>query len=99
MVAASQPVARLSDGKRPPGLFADRAFRAVTLLAGFSVLLILALIAVSTLHEAWPVFSKEGLHFFTSKTWDVPGRHFGHARVHLRHAARVGDRDRDRGAA
>ena len=77
MVAASPPVARLSDGNRPPGLMADRAFRAVTLLAGFSVLVILGLIAFSTTHEAWPVFSKEGIHFFTSKTWDVPGAHFG----------------------
>jgi phosphate transport system permease protein len=42
-----------------------------------SVLLILGLIAFSTTHEAWPVFSQEGLGFFTSKTWDVPGRHFG----------------------
>src|SRR5438034_669299 len=36
MVAASPPVARLSDGNRPPGLMADRAFRAFTLRAGFS---------------------------------------------------------------
>ena len=77
MVAAPQPVARLSDGHRPPGIVADRAFRAVTLIAGFSVLAILGLIAFSTTREAWPVFAKEGLHFFTSKTWDVPGQHFG----------------------
>jgi phosphate transport system permease protein len=77
MVADSPSVARLSDGHRPPGLVADRAFRWVSLLAGLSVLVILGLIAFSTTHEAWPAFSKEGLHFFTSKTWDVPGRHFG----------------------
>jgi phosphate transport system permease protein len=77
MVADTPSVARLSDGHRPPGLVADRIFRSVALLAGFSVLIILGLIAVSTTHEAWPAFSKEGLHFFTSKTWDVPGRHFG----------------------
>jgi phosphate transport system permease protein len=77
VAAASQPVVRLSDGRRPPGIVADRTFRAVTLLAGLSVLIILALIAFSTTHEAWPAFSKEGLHFFTSKTWDVPNHHFG----------------------
>jgi phosphate transport system permease protein len=77
MVADSPPVAHLSDGHRPPGLFADRAFQLVSLLAGLSVLVVLGLIAYSTTHEAWPVFSKEGLHFFTSKTWDVPGHHFG----------------------
>jgi phosphate transport system permease protein len=77
MVADSRPVAPLSDGHRPPGLLADRAFRSVALLAGFSVLVILGLIAFSTTHEAWPAFSKEGLHFFTSKTWDVPGGRFG----------------------
>ena len=77
MVAPSPPVARLSDGNRPPGLVADGAFRLVALLSGCSVLIVLGLIAFSTTHEAWPVFSKEGLHFFTSTTWDVPGRHFG----------------------
>ena len=77
MVANSPPVAGLTDGHRPPGLVADRAFRLLALLAGFSVLVILGLIAFSTTHEAWPVFSKEGVHFFTSKTWDVPGQHFG----------------------
>jgi phosphate transport system permease protein len=77
MVATSPPVARLSDGNRPPGLVADRAFRWIAMLAGFSVLVILGLIAISTTHEAWPVFSDQGLHYFTSKTWDVPGGNFG----------------------
>jgi phosphate transport system permease protein len=77
MAADSLPVAHLSDGHRPPGLVADRAFRSVAMLAGFSVLIILGLIAFSTTHEAWPAFSKEGLHFFTSKTWDVPAGDFG----------------------
>jgi phosphate ABC transporter, permease protein PstC len=77
MVADSPPVAHLSDGHRPPGLLADRAFRFVALLAGFSVLVILGLIAFTTTHEAWPAFSKEGIHFFTSKKWDLPGQHFG----------------------
>jgi phosphate transport system permease protein len=73
----SAPVASLTDGHRPPGRVADLAFRSVTLLAGFSVLVILGLIAFSTTHTAWPAFSKEGIHFFTSKTWDVPNQRFG----------------------
>ena len=77
MVADSPPVASLTDGHRPPGLVADRLFRLVAMLAGLSVLVILGLIAASTTHTAWPAFSKEGLHFFTSKTWDVPHAHFG----------------------
>jgi phosphate transport system permease protein len=77
MVADSPPVARLTDGHRPPGLVVDRLFRLVAMLAGLSVLVILGLIAFSTTHTAWPAFSKEGIHFFTSKTWDVPGLHFG----------------------
>ena len=77
MASDSSPVAHLSGGRRAPGLLADRAFRSVALLAGFSVLIVLGLIAFSTTREAWPAFSKEGLHFFTSKTWDVPGQRFG----------------------
>src|SRR5713226_2958256 len=71
------PVARLTDGDRPPGRVVDFAFRSVAMLAGFSVLVILGLIAFSTTQTAWPAFSREGLHFFTSKTWDVPHLHFG----------------------
>jgi phosphate transport system permease protein len=77
MVADSPPVARLSDSDRPPGRVVDVVFRSVAMLAGFSVLVILGLIAFSTTRAAWPVFRKEGIHFFTSKTWDVPGQHFG----------------------
>jgi phosphate transport system permease protein len=73
----SAPVARLTDGHRPPGRIVDFVFRSVAMLAGFSVLIILGLIAFSTTHTAWPAFSKEGIHFFTSTTWDVPKAKFG----------------------
>jgi phosphate transport system permease protein len=73
----SAPVAGLTDGRRPPGRVADLGFRSLAMLAGFSVLIILGLIAFSTTHTAWPAFSKEGLHFFTSTTWDVPKQRFG----------------------
>jgi phosphate transport system permease protein len=77
MVADSPPVAHLSDGQRAPGYLSDLAFRILALLAGLSVLVILGLIAFSTTQQAWPAFSKEGLHFFTSQKWDVVGGHFG----------------------
>jgi phosphate transport system permease protein len=77
MVANSPPVARLTDGPRPPGRVVDRIFRWVAMLAGFSVLIILGLIAISTTRTAWPAFQQEGIHFFTSTTWDVPKQQFG----------------------
>lgn len=47
----------------------DKIFRAVSLLAGLTVLAILALIAYSTTKEAWPAFQQEGLGFVTSDEW------------------------------
>ena len=47
---------RLSDGDRPPGLVTDRVFRWVALAAGLMVLVVLALIIVSTTNQAWPWF-------------------------------------------
>ena len=76
MVAASPPVARLSDGTGPRGCIADRAFRAVILLAGFSVLVILGLIAFSTTHEAWPG-SRRRARLLHLEDLGRPGRHFG----------------------
>ena len=77
MVAVSPPASHLSDGQRAPGLIADRVFRAVALLAGFSVLLILGLIAFSTTQQAWPAFTHQGLRYFTSTTWDPAHDKFG----------------------
>ncbi|HEX4493238.1 MAG TPA: phosphate ABC transporter permease subunit PstC [Acidimicrobiia bacterium] len=77
MVAASPPVSHLADGQRAPGLLADRAFRAVALLAGLSVLVILGLIAFSTTQQAWPAFTHQGLSYFTATTWDPPHNRFG----------------------
>lgn len=59
------------------GLFTDRAFHAVAVVAGFSVLVLLALILVSTTGAAWPAFRGQGLGFFTSTKWDVPHNEFG----------------------
>lgn len=59
------------------GLFADRAFRTAAMVAGFSILALLALILVSTTNAAWPALKGQGLGFFTSTTWDVPHGQFG----------------------
>ncbi len=59
------------------GVATDRAFRSVSVVAGFSVLGLLGLILVSTTNAAWPAFSSQGLRFFTSTTWDVPKGEFG----------------------
>lgn len=72
-VATSSP--RLEAGGK--GARGDQIFKIVCLAAGFSVLLILALIVISTTSAAWPAFRGQGLSFFTSKVWDVPGSRFG----------------------
>ena len=66
----------LTKGSRPPGLLADRAFRVLALLAGLTVFVILALIAISTTREAWPWFRQEGFDVFTD-TWDPAKNTFG----------------------
>lgn len=55
----------------------DRIFRAVALCAGLVVLAVLALIAASTTHEAWPAFRSQGLSFVTSSTWVPAEGRFG----------------------
>ncbi len=44
---------------------------------GLLVLVILALIAYSTISKAWPAFRDEGLSYFTSDTWDPANAAFG----------------------
>src|SRR5262249_35781874 len=68
--------ASLTKGRRPAGLIADRGFRVVALLAGLTVLVILALIAIYTTREAWPWFRTEGLGIF-SDNWDPAHQQFG----------------------
>ncbi len=59
------------------GAFGDRTFRVITLAAGISVLVILALIAVSTTQKAWPAFTKYGTSYFFGTDWNPNARHFG----------------------
>jgi phosphate transport system permease protein len=68
--------ADLTKGKRPPGLLADRGFRILASLAGLTVLVILALIAIYTTREAWPWFRTEGLGIFADD-WDPAHHQFG----------------------
>ncbi len=55
----------------------DRSFRLVAVLAGGVVLVILALIVLSTTNQAWPAFRHMGLRFFTSSRWAPPDNEFG----------------------
>ena len=52
---------------------ADDAFRLLTLGAGLTILVILVLIAATTISHAWPAFHEAGLSFVTSKEW-VPNQ-------------------------
>lgn len=50
-------------------VLADRMFRLLCVGAGLLVLVVLALILLSTVREAWPVFRLEGIGFITDTTW------------------------------
>lgn len=54
---------------RGAGVWADRVFSGASLAAGLLVLAILALILVTTLVQAWPAFTYQGVSFITSGVW------------------------------
>lgn len=54
---------------RTRGRLTDEAFRLLTLTAGLTILVLLVLIAVTTISNAWPAFQEAGLSFITSKEW------------------------------
>ena len=58
-------------------MWRDRVFRGIALAAGLSVLAILALIAIVTTKQSWPVWRQEGLSFITSSKWDPAHNKFG----------------------
>jgi len=66
----------LTKASRPLGIITDRTFRVLALVAGLTVLVVLALIAIYTTREAWPWFREEGLGIFTNN-WDPAHNHFG----------------------
>ncbi len=55
--------------QRSGGRIADEAFRLLTLFAGLAILVILVLIAVTTVNNAWPAFREAGFSFITSREW------------------------------
>lgn len=68
--------------RRPPDTPArkrpgDKAFRWLALGSGFLVLVILALIVVSTTNQARPAFQHMGLRFLTSRRWAPPADEYG----------------------
>src|SRR5690349_10032743 len=71
------PRARGAGLGRTSGVTVDPTFRWLCLAAGMLVLVILALIVISTTNKAWPAFRHEGLSFITSKDWNPPAGHFG----------------------
>ena len=63
--------------ERTRGAVLDTAFRVMTVIAAVAVLLILALIAVSTVAEAWPVFREAGFSFVAEDNWNPANGDFG----------------------
>src|SRR5262245_21905081 len=55
----------------------DRTFRAVTLMSGLLVLVVLGFIAWSTTAKAWPALRHEGVGFVTKDDWVPNNNHFG----------------------
>lgn len=62
---------------RSRGRLADEAFRLLTLVAGLMILVILVLIAITTISNAWPAFREAGLGFVTSAEWAPNDGKFG----------------------
>ncbi|MFZ4584698.1 MAG: phosphate ABC transporter permease subunit PstC [Acidimicrobiia bacterium] len=55
--------------ERPPGRSFDRVFQALALLAACMVLLVMAGILFSTVHEAWPWFQARGVKSVVGTQW------------------------------
>jgi phosphate transport system permease protein len=70
------PSRGLGTGPRPPGVVTDHLFKWVALIAGLLVLAILALIAYTTIDNAWPWFRQEGLGIFADN-WDPAKGQYG----------------------
>src|SRR5690606_27533516 len=51
--------------------FADPVFKAAVTTSGVFVLVLLAFMIIRTTTDAWPIFAKEGLGFFTGTDWDA----------------------------
>lgn len=73
-MATSTPEVEPLSGEQPrvidaPVLPADRLYRRVTVTGAMTSLVVMALIAVFLLKQAWPALSQAGLRFFTTFEW------------------------------
>jgi phosphate transport system permease protein len=71
------PVPEHLGDQRPPGRGVDRGFRILAFAGGLLVLVILVLIAYSTISKAWPAFEDMGLSYLTSDNWDPAHKVYG----------------------
>ena len=55
----------------------DKVFKGAALGAALLVLVILGAIVLSTSNKAWPIFSKEGLGYFTGRFFDDTNKSYG----------------------
>jgi phosphate transport system permease protein len=78
MSDASIPQATdLSQALRKGGGTADKSFRALTYVAGGTVLAVLGLITVTMVLKSRQALQHMGLEFFTSKRWNPPAEQYG----------------------
>lgn len=76
-VATATPPGRDELTSRGRGQRSDTAFRILALLAGASVLAVLALITISTTQKGWPAFSELRGKYFLGTTWKPRSGKFG----------------------
>lgn len=73
----ASPTSESLQAGAPPGRVADKVFRVVSLAAGLLVLVVLALIVITTANQAGSWFKTEGVSALFGSTWDPAHRHFG----------------------
>jgi phosphate transport system permease protein len=76
---AGAGIAPLVSGDIEGKSLGDRIYRGVTTVFAAAVPVLLALIALEVLVAGWPAFSRFGLSFVTSSTWDPVRQQFGAA--------------------
>ena len=74
---AAPPPPPLVGGPRPPGAVADRVFRAVAVLAGVMVLVVLGLIVYVLIDNSLDWFRSEGVGAIFSLTWEPSTGQYG----------------------
>ena len=72
-----ETTASLSQPPSPTDIFFDKAFRGLTYTFTLATILLLGYIVLEIGGKALPAFSKYGLGFLTSTTWDVNAGQFG----------------------